>query len=289
MDDVGAVTPTGPADSLATDRPLTIGMFARRSLLSPKALRLYERMGLLTPDHVDPDTGYRRYRESQLRMARLVAMLRRLDMPLAEVARIVSAPRPRQAEMLSEYWGRVERRVASQRELVTHLLIRLSGDERSLGMYQDVRERDVPEQLVLTEQRHIHADELGGWLSTVMERLAKTAGEYGGMIAPQFVIYHGEVNQDSDGPVEICTPIDLAREGSGVAAMRREPAHREAYVRLRKAQVAYPQILSAFDAVSQWITTRQVASTGAPREVYFTDFQAAGPDDEVCDVAYPIG
>ena len=26
----------------------------------------------------------------------------------------------------------------------------------------------------------------------------------------------------------------------------------------------------------------------APREVYFADWDAAGPDDEVCDVAYPL-
>jgi PPM family protein phosphatase len=36
-----------------------IGEFARRSLLSPKALRLYDELGLLRPSSVDPDTGYR--------------------------------------------------------------------------------------------------------------------------------------------------------------------------------------------------------------------------------------
>ena len=41
------------------------------------------------PAHVDPANGYRRYRESQLATARLVAMLRRLDMPLAQVAEVV--------------------------------------------------------------------------------------------------------------------------------------------------------------------------------------------------------
>jgi hypothetical protein len=26
----------------------------------------------------------------------------------------------------------------------------------------------------------------------------------------------------------------------------------------------------------------------SPREIYFTDFMNAGPDDEVCDIAFPI-
>jgi DNA-binding transcriptional MerR regulator len=289
-DDVSAVGPANksyvdrrPGD---TDQPLSIGVFARRSFLSMKALRLYDRLGLLTPDQVDPATGYRRYREGQLKVARLVAMLRRLDMPLAEVAQMLSASPAGQAQALSAYWDTVERRVASQRELVAHLLTRLSGDERNLTMY-DVKQREVPEQLVLTEQRHIHAAELAEWLGAAMPRQGKLAAELGGIVAPQFVIFHGEVNQDSDGPVEVCTPIDASLRDTDVPT-RVEPAHREAYVRLRKAQVEYPQILSAYDAVAQWIAEQRLSMSAAPREVYFTDFMAAGPDDEACDVAYPI-
>ena len=62
---------------------LTIGAFARASRLSPKALRLYDSLGLLTPAHVDEVSGYRFYRTDQLEQARLVAWLRRLGMPLA--------------------------------------------------------------------------------------------------------------------------------------------------------------------------------------------------------------
>ena len=151
-----------------------------------------------------------------------------------------------------------------------------------------IHQREVPEQLILTEQRHILVEELPGWLGQSMTRAAKSAHELGGMAGPQFVIYHGEVNQDSDGPVEVCTPIDPARGGSIDLPTRREPAHREVYVRLRKAQVAYPQILSAFDAVFGWINAQERTVAGPPREVYFCDFAAAGPNDEVCDVACPF-
>ena len=290
MDNVGAIVQPGPYESgpRTGDRLLTIGQFSRRSRLSAKALRLYERQGLLRPEQVDPGSGYRRYRESQLGSARLVATLRRLDMPLAVVATIVAAPPPRGASLLAEYWDGVERRVASQRELAMHLRIRLAGDpEGALSMYE-IHQRDVPEQLVLTEQRHVLVEELPAWLGQSMPRAARSADELGGMTGPQFVIYHGEVNQDSDGPVEVCTPIDPSGDGPIDRPTRREPAHREVYVRLRKAQVAYPQILSAFDAVFGWIGAQKRSMAGPPREVYFCDFNAAGPDDEVCDVACPI-
>ena len=268
------------------DRLLTIGVFARRSRLSPKALRLYDRRGLLTPAHVDEDSGYRRYRESQLETARLVALLRRLDMPLTTVAEIVAAPDDRRAELVTSYWETVERRRASQRELVAHLRIRLSGEEGSFEMYE-ILERDVPEQVVLTEQRHIRVQELDEWLPAAIGRLVETAEANGGIAAPVFVVYHGEVNEDSDGPVEVCVPVGSDVEAAGTA-IRREAAHREAYTRITKAQVEYPQILSAYEAVDSWIRSEGRTIAGSPREVYFTDFMAAAPTDEVCDIAFPV-
>jgi DNA-binding transcriptional MerR regulator/effector-binding domain-containing protein len=274
-----------PEPANGEDPLLAIGAFARRSRLSPKALRLYERLDLLTPAEVDDATGYRRYRESQLRTARLVVLLRRLDMPLAEIREIVASPREEALERLVAYWRGVESRVAHQRELVAHLRVRLSN-EGSLTMFDDVQERDVPEQVVLTEQRHIFVHELDGWLGPTIGRLVDTAERHGGVAGPVFVLYHGEVNQDSDGPVEVCVPID-ADPGRDVAT-RVEPAHREAYVRLRKSQVAFPQILSAYDAVAGWIRASGKSVAGTSREVYFNDFAAAGPEDEVCDVAFPV-
>jgi hypothetical protein len=59
--------------------------------------------------------------------------------------------------------------------------------------------------------------------------------------------------------VEICAPISGAQGTIPDVPTRIEPAHREAYTRLRKSQVDFPEILSAYDAVEQWM-----ADTGRP-------------------------
>jgi PPM family protein phosphatase len=69
-----------------------IGEFARGSLLSPKALRLYDELGLLRPASVDPDTGYRWYAEGQLNSASLIATLRQLGVPLAQIKVLMTVP-----------------------------------------------------------------------------------------------------------------------------------------------------------------------------------------------------
>lgn len=63
---------------------------------------------------------------------------------------------------------------------------------------------------------------------------------------------------------------------------------RFAYTRISKAQVAHPQILAAFEAVERWIAGHGLEVTGPCREIYFADWDAAGPEDPVCDVAFPV-
>ncbi|MFF0392108.1 MerR family transcriptional regulator [Kitasatospora sp. NPDC004615] len=269
------------------ERLLSTGEFARRGLLSPKALRLYDRQGLLPPDVVDPVTGYRYYRAGRLRTARLIVRLRGLDMPLATVAEVLALPSAEAAGRVAAYWAAVERRTASQRALAEHLRIQLSGLEGIDEMYR-IEQREVPDQLVLTEQRRARPEELDEFIGGATSRLTKAAEGLGGTVAAPFVIYHGEVNEDADGPVEVCVPIDPARAGEVTVPHRVEPAHREAYTRITKAQVDFPQILTAYDAVCGWIESADTERTGPGREVYFADFMAAGPDEPVCDIAFPV-
>lgn len=70
-------------------RLLTIGEVARSSGLSTKALRHYDSVGVLRPAQVDPDTGYRRYGPEQVERARAIRVLRRLEVPLDEIRRIL--------------------------------------------------------------------------------------------------------------------------------------------------------------------------------------------------------
>lgn len=67
----------------------SIGEMARASGLTASALRFYDGAGILVPAVVDPETGYRWYAHEQLRPARLLASLRRVGMPLAEIARVL--------------------------------------------------------------------------------------------------------------------------------------------------------------------------------------------------------
>ncbi|MFJ2003216.1 MerR family transcriptional regulator [Streptomyces chartreusis] len=280
------------------DELLTIGAFAARARLSAKALRLYDRLGLLPPAQVDEASGYRYYRSEQVERARLVALMRQLDMPLARIAEVVEAPDGASAaDRLAAYWADVEARVAGQRTLAEYLRGRLSG--RNSEMYEKfvVETVDVPEQVLITETRHVLAGELPAWIGASLGRLEEAARECGGITAAPFVVYHSDVSMESDGPAESCVPVAdeaaarawLEKQGRRwETKVRVEPAHKLAYTRITKAQVAHPQILAAFEAVEQWIPKQGLWLAGPCREVYFADWDAAGAQDPVCDVAFPV-
>ncbi|EKX60675.1 transcriptional regulator, MerR family [Streptomyces ipomoeae 91-03] len=282
---------------------LTIGAFAARARLSAKALRLYDRLGLLAPAYVDEVNGYRYYRADQIERARLVALLRQLDMPLARVAEIVETVEldgARAADRLAAYWAGAEERFASQRTLAAYLCGRLSG--RKPGMNEPygkftVETVDTAPQVVLTQSRHTLVDELPAWIGASLGRLEEGAAACGGITGAPFVVYHSEVSMESDGPAESCVPVAdedaarawaIARGRAGGAEVRVEPARRLAYTRITKAQVAYPQIVAAFEAVERWIAEQGLKVVGPCREIYFADWAASGPEDPVCDVAFPV-
>ena len=64
---------------------LKIGEFSKLSTLTVKALRFYEKEGLLTPSCVDEWSGYRMYETSQLKTAARIKALRQLDFSVAEI------------------------------------------------------------------------------------------------------------------------------------------------------------------------------------------------------------
>ncbi|WP_188196174.1 MerR family transcriptional regulator [Nonomuraea sp. SYSU D8015] len=106
---------------------LTIGAFARAARLSPKALRLYDELGLLRPAAVDGESGYRFYDPAQLEQARLIAWLRRLGMPLARIRRICDLPADAAAEDIAAYWQQVLAETTARGQLATFLIDYLSG------------------------------------------------------------------------------------------------------------------------------------------------------------------
>ncbi len=217
---------------------MSIGEFARLSRLSAKALRLYDELGLLPPAQVDPDSGYRWYAAGQLDNARLVASLRQIGVPLAQIQLILSLEPEAAAAQVGAYWSGTEADHAARRDLAGYLVDRLTGKR---NVMYEVAVRDIPARSLLCLLRHASTEQevwdLGKEVIGMLKAQPVPVPRIEGVAGAAFLVYYGEVNQDSDGPVEFCWPVPQDLAGQLAASLpgltlRTEPAHQEAYVHL---------------------------------------------------------
>lgn len=280
---------------------MSIGEFARQSRLSPRALRLYDGLGLLSPVRVDELSGYRYYERGQLEQAGLIVTLRHIGVPLATVREWLELDPAELAGRVTRFWREAESQHAAQRQLVGILVDRFTG--RGTVMYQ-VATREMPERSLLCLKRNV--DPASAWtlgkdfVGIVRDqRLPRMPGRAGAA----FCIYWGEVSADSDGPVEWCKPVPDA-EAEALAAqvpeltLRVEPAHREAYVDLGPGgQIDAAQFQLADQALRTWaseqgiIDSDQLSLKPEDLGVRIT-YLASGPPTETsapdCDFAVPF-
>jgi DNA-binding transcriptional MerR regulator len=272
---------------------MSIGEFARQSRLSANALRLYDELGLLPPARVDASSGYRYYAATQLEQARLVAALRQLQVPLAEIKAILGLEPQAAAEHIGEYWAAAEAGHSARRDLAGYLVDRLSG--KRPAMYE-VTTRDIPARSLLCLKRHVDGQQ-GAWAlgkEFVALLRARPLPRMEGRAGAAFCIYWGEVSEDSDGPVEWCRPVPddqaevLAAEFPELS-VRIEAAHREAFVNLGPGQISPARWQVASQSLHAWADERQVhPSELGIRVTFLTDAPVTEASTPDCDFAVPI-
>jgi DNA-binding transcriptional MerR regulator len=145
---------------MPNDERLTIGAMARRSGLTPKALRHYDAIGLLRPVDVDPTTGYRRYAPEQVPQARTIRRLRDLDVPLDVIGDLLRAGDPAKAdEILALHASAVEARTW-RLQRIQHQLRQLLDDQRRTSMTDETGliDHEANAALEQEERRRLAAD-----------------------------------------------------------------------------------------------------------------------------------
>jgi DNA-binding transcriptional MerR regulator len=278
----------------ATDRGLLpTGEFSRRTGLSLKALRIYDELGLLKPATVQPGSGRRGYLTGQIRLARLIGMLRGAGLSLTGIGSVLAGLNdpgdPNQdgaVTRLDRHLAELEQTHTSRRLLVSQLKAMIREEDPAMFPIQT---RHVPAQRVMSIQRRLRAPQTDGF---AREARAAFAAHLNGAAptGPFILIFHGVVDHESDGPLEAVLGCPPGTGPTDLIGIRTEPAHDEAFTPITKTQWDFPAILAAYDAVacSPEVTGRPRSGLSC-REVYVADPETIGRDGIVCDIAWPLG
>jgi DNA-binding transcriptional MerR regulator len=249
---------------------LSIGMLAEMTRLSIKALRLYDELGILQPRHVDAHTGYRYYGVDQLSSARMIRNLREMDMPLATIRQVLAAleASPAQAETLVRDYLSMRERQLEQIRTQVQLFIRTFQQENNL-MTLEVNVKKIPAQQVVSLTRHVKVPKLDATITQSISTLQTLLQEQNasGKDAP-FGIFHGAINEQEDGPIEVCIPVDGTLKAEGDVQVKQLAGGKAACVTMLGAQCDFPDILGAYDAAADWIQKNGYQMAEPPREIW---------------------
>ncbi|HEY3954376.1 MAG TPA: hypothetical protein VGM53_13445 [Streptosporangiaceae bacterium] len=218
----------------------------------------------------------------------MVALLRRIGVPLAQIKDMLALDPASAAEKIRDYRAGAEKEHAAQRELVGYLVDRLHG--KKSAMYE-VAVRDIPARSLLSLMRRVHqAEVMQLGREFFIHRMARGGvARVEGIAGAPFTIFYGEVSGDNDGPVEFCWPVpdDQAAETAARfpdLALRTEPAHQEAFVGQGRPGIwdSETEAEVAIDALVSWASAEQRQPAGGMRMVLvFNPANAgAGPDCE---------
>lgn len=245
--------------------------------LSLKALRLYDELGILQPVHVDPQSGYRYYGVDQLSSARRIRNLRDMDMPLATIRQVLAAMEasPAQAEaLMQEYISMRERQVEQIRGQVQTFIRKL--EQETTPMALEVNVKTIPTRQVVSITRHVKVPKLEATIRESISAIRTLLQEQNGTAADSpFGIFHGSINEQEDGPIEICIPADGNLKSDGDVQVKQLEGGSSACVMMVGAQTDFPAILEGYDAVADWIQKNGYQMAERPREVWHS-----GPGEE---------
>ena len=241
-----------------------IGDFARFTRVSVKMLRHYDEIGLLTPAHVDPESGYRSYSAAQLpRLNRIIA-LKDLGFKLEEIADLIDGDLS-----IDQIRGMLRAQQVRTSRALTQESARLQAIEARLALVE--REEALPAyEVVLRSVAALRAATLRAELkpsaiSEAFDEVERYVASFDARaVAPPLMIEHGTNGATRD--LEILLPISRDVPEADRVTVQTVPSLPHAACVVYTG--SYAGELSARSALLTWVEAHGWTVSGPMREVF---------------------
>lgn len=270
-----------------------IGDFSRIARVSGRLLRYYDGIGLLSPQRIDPATGYRYYGADQLGRLNRILALKDLGLSLEQVARMVdgkiSTDEIRGMLMLKK--AELERTLSEEAVRLRHIESRLQQiDEQGSLRDYDVVVKSAARQPYLSVRRSYRGfEEVVGMMrdviGTATRRVPESARD------ALIVVAHSDFD-DEDLDLEIGFSLKQEREkpvalaGGAEMTVNELPAAACLATLVRSGPMHQSHL--AFGALGIWMEANGFRIAGPSRELFLQP-PSQGPDqDVVMEIQFPV-
>ena len=269
---------------------LTIGEFSNICRVSTKTLRYYAEIGLILPDEINPENGYRYYSIEQLEKMLLINRLKDYCFSLEEIKSILDSEEQID-EVLFTALNKKKKEIAVKVQKFENTLHQIDSDilnmrnGKSIMSYMeniDVRLGEIPMMYLLSIRKnvleHEFSEEYGtcfGQLFRKMEEKKLTAA------APPMVLFHDDEYTPFGLDTEFAIPIREYATGTR--------AFCPGLCLKTVVQGSYSQLPSVYAKQIEWAKREGYENSNALYEVYVTDPAGVSKENElVTEVYYPV-
>jgi len=271
------------------NRLLKIGDFSKLSKISIRMLRYYNDLGLLVPEYVDEETGYRYYSPGQLSQAFRIQALKEMGFSLETVLDILKTYDD--ADSLKRYLQlryaemEIEARETQKRLQLLKGIIKRMGKDCDYMKY-NVLVKELPSRYVASLRGIIPSYEQEGILWDKMTKLIEPQNvEY---LTPCYpvTIFYDEGYKENDVDVEI--QISVKGKYADVEDVRfitTDPV----YIASVVIKGSFDQLTEANEAVAKWITDNGYTINGPMFNIYHVSSgMEPNPENWVTEICYPV-
>ncbi len=262
---------------------LTIGGFSVIGRVSTKTLRYYDRIGLLKPEHVSPETGYRYYEVSQLKDLLLIKRLQQYQFTLPEIAVVFAE---KENSRLGELLREKKKMLSSQISVQQRILLQMERDIQKIERCENIMQNGYLVKTIEFKPRYIYScrqmmglkdfgEVFGKLCAGLEESRIKPAGPY------LAVYYDDEFNREwSDIEVGV---VVSETEGDNIRKLDPGLCCFAAHIG------PYDDFTPCYTALAEWMEQEGYTASGPSVELYVKGCDdGVEPDAYVTEIYMPI-
>lgn len=270
---------------------LSIGEFSKICEVSTKTLRYYDEIGLIHPEEINPENGYRYYSIKQLTKMLFINRLKAYYFSLEEIKDILEWEQDQSEEKLSVALNLKKREIQEKIRTYEYTLKHINNDvihlEKGISIMSYLNNIEVqlvetkPMNILFTRQM-LSSDDYALGYGKYFSKLYETiASEQLTLLGTPITIYHSQEYNPAGNDTEFALPIkeivkgtrDLS-DGLCVKSIYKGP---------------YSELTSVYAKLTEWIENEGYELVNSPYEKYLTDpTQTTDPEDLVTEVYFPV-
>jgi DNA-binding transcriptional MerR regulator len=270
---------------------LNIGEFARLGQVSPRMLRHYDELGLLKPERVDPDSGYRYYSVYQLGSLHRIVALRDVGFGLDQIREALAedVPVDQLRGMLRLRRAQLEQTVGEEQERLRRVEAHIRALERTdMVEVQDiVIKQTQPIRVAEAVAAGLTHADIGAAFGRLLPRVLAHLESVGAKPGISVGCYEDEGGTAAEGEIVLHAGFDVGEQDvpdSDTLRVVDLPVLEVAAAIYRGGDDG---IMSAWEALVRWIEDSGYRLVGDCRELYH-EWHDDEPARNVMELQQPI-